>query len=178
MSNPVATPPSIRRVQDEEREELARLIRTGWGSSMIASRGVLRDASKLPCLLAVEGERWLGVAVYLLARGDCELVLLETFDRGRGIGTALLDATIEVARESNSRRLWLVTTNDNLDALRFYQRRGLRLARLWVDAATEARQKLKPEIPLTGAHGIPIRDELELELILRNGDSPEDQPGA
>jgi len=113
-----------------------------------------------------------------LARGDCELVLLETFDRGRGIGTALLDATIEVARESNSRRLWLVTTNDNLDALRFYQRRGLRLARLWVDAATEARQKLKPEIPLTGAHGIPIRDELELELILRNGDSPEDQPGA
>lgn len=134
MPDPVATPPSIRHVREDERPELARRIRTGWGSSTIASRGVLHDASKLPCLVAVEGERRLGVAAYHLTRGNCELVLLETFDRGRGIGAALLDAVVDIALKSNSRRLWLVTTNDNLDALRFYQRRGLRLARLWADA--------------------------------------------
>ena len=80
------------------------------------------------------------------------------------------EATAGIARKSNSRRLWLVTTNDNLDALRFYQRRGMCLVRLWVDATTEARRTLKPEIPLTGEYGIPLRDELELELILSRSD--------
>jgi len=68
-------------------------------------------------------------------------------------------------------RLWLVTTNDNLHALRFYQRRGMCLVRVWPDATTRAREKLKPQIPLTGEHGIPIRDELELELQLGRGDA-------
>jgi hypothetical protein len=39
-----------------------------------------------------------------------------------------------------------------------------------VDATTEARRTLKPEIPLTGEYGIPLRDELELELILSRSD--------
>jgi hypothetical protein len=87
----------------------------------------------------------------------------------------LLAAAIEEARKLNSRRLWLVTTNDNLDALRFHQRSDMRLARLWVNATKEAREKLKPEIPMIGDYGIPLRDELELELILRTaGDSADD----
>ena len=166
---------TIRLVRDDEREELAHFIRTGWGSSIITSRGIAHDASLLPCLVAEEGERWLGLAVYQADGDECELVLLEAFEKHRGVGTALLEATIEQARRLNSRRLWLVTTNDNLDALRFYQRRDMRLARLWRDATTEARQTLKPEIPLVGDHGIPLRDELELELILTTaGDSAED----
>jgi len=47
----------------------------------------------------------------------------------------------------------------------------MRLARLWRDAVTEARRTLKPEIPPTGEFGIPIADELELEMILGDGDS-------
>ena len=166
MAESPATVPAIRAIRDDERARLAGLIRAGWGSPVITSRGLAHEASQLPCLVAVDGERWLGVAVYRLDGDECELVLLEAFQHGHGVGTALLGATAEVARKSNSRRLWLVTTNDNLDALRFYQRRGMRLVRLWVDATTEARRTLKPEIPLVGEHGIPLRDELELELIL------------
>jgi hypothetical protein len=55
--------------------------------------------------------------------------------------------------------------DDNTNALRFYQRRGMRLAGLHRDAIAGSR-RLKPEIPETGADGIPIRDELELELVL------------
>ena len=157
---------SIRPVRDDEREELARFIRTGWDSKTITSRGIPHDASALPCLVAVDGERWLGLAAYRPDGDECELVLLEALEKRLGIGTALLQVTIEQARKLNSRRLWPVTTNDNLDALRFYQRR---------DATTEARDKLKPEIPLIGDHGIPLRDEMELELILMtSGDSAED----
>lgn len=69
-------------------------------------------------------------------------------------------------QNSNSRRLWLVTTNSNLDALRFYQRRGLHLVRVWPDAMNRSRE-LKPEIPMIGDFGIAIRDELELEIVFR-----------
>ncbi|MGD0019899.1 MAG: GNAT family N-acetyltransferase [Candidatus Limnocylindrales bacterium] len=157
---------TIRPIRLEERGELDRVIAKSWGSPYVVSRLMLHRVSELPCLLAVDGDRWLGVAAYRLAAGACELVLLEAFERGRGTGTALLDEVVAKARSAGARRLWLVTTNDNVDALRFYQRRGLRLVRLWPDAVTQARSLLKPEIPLTGDHGITIRDELELELPL------------
>jgi GNAT superfamily N-acetyltransferase len=162
---------SIRPIRDDERAELAARVSRSWGSSRVVSRGVAHEITDLPCLLATDGEKWLGVAAYRLAGDECELVLIEAFERGRGIGTALLEAAADLARESNSRRLLLVTSNSNVDALRFYQRRGMHLVRVWVDALTEARKHLKPEIPLLGDHGIPIRDELELELLLQNAES-------
>ena len=85
----------------------------------------------------------------------------------------VLAAPADIARGLNSRCLWLVTSNSNVAALRFYQRRGMRLVRVWTDALTRARQEFKPEIPLIGDHGIPIRDELELELKL-DGNRHED----
>jgi len=75
----------------------------------------------------------------------------------------LVAAVKRAAQETGCRRLWLITTNDNLDALRLYQRRGFTLAAVHPNAAAEAR-RLKPEIPLIGEYGIPIRDELELEM--------------
>jgi GNAT superfamily N-acetyltransferase len=169
MADSAAAGPTIRPIRDDERGELTSVVRAHWGSPILASRGVAHDAATLPCLVAVDGERWLGLAAYRLDGDECELVLLEAFEKNAGVGTALLEATAAIARKSNSRRLWLVTTNGNIDALRFYQRRGLRLVRLWVDAITEARRNLKPEIPLAGDNGIPLRDELELELNLRDG---------
>jgi len=171
----MATEPSpavtIRPVRDDERNELDRRIVAGWGSSVVVSRGSRHRVSELPCLVAVAGQTWLGVAAYRLAAGACELVLLEAFERDRGVGTALFAGVVELARTAGARRLWLVTTNDNTAALRFYQRRGMRLVRLRLDAVTQARRLLKPEIPLLGENGIPIRDELELELV----DWPEDE---
>ncbi len=63
------------------------------------------------------------------------------------------------------RRLHVVTTNDNVDALRFYQKRGFVLCELRRDAITAGR-RLKPTIPWLGTYGIPLRDELELERVL------------
>jgi GNAT superfamily N-acetyltransferase len=157
---------TIRPLRDDEREKLARVVEENWGSSLIVSRGTVHDVRDLPCLVKTNGSRWLGLAAYRIAGGECEIVLIEAFERGHGTGTALVDAVIEAARAAAARRLWLVTTNDNLDALRFYQRRGMRLVRLWPGAVTRARQLLKPEIPPTGDHGIPICDELELEMDL------------
>ena len=82
---------------------------------------------------------------------------------GRWRRLALLNEISRLARTAGCRRIWLITTNDNLPALGFYQRRGMRLIAVYPDALADAR-KLKPTIPMRGLAGIPLLDELELEL--------------
>ena len=103
-------------------------------------------------------KRSAGILMYQRVASECELVAIAA-SRGRhGVGTALLEAL--QARLADGDRIWLVTTNDNLDALRFYQRRGFRLCALRPGAVDDARHTLKPSISRTGAYGIPLRDEL------------------
>jgi hypothetical protein len=102
---------------------------------------------------------------YRLAGASCEIISLDSLRPGIGVGTALIDAVAVAARQTGCRRLWLITTNDNLNALGFYQKRGFVLAAVHPDAVAEARL-LKPNIPLVGLNGIPLRDEIELERIL------------
>jgi GNAT superfamily N-acetyltransferase len=146
-------------------EWLAERLREAWGSTEIVIRGRLRDASKLPALVYRDEDEVVGLATYELTPEACELVTIDAFRQHAGVGSALLDALEEEARAHGCRRLWVITTNDNLNALRFYQRRGLRLVAVY-PGAVDAGRRLKPAIPRIGNYGIPIRDELELELTL------------
>lgn len=143
--------------------ELIRL----WGSTTVVSRGREHDADGLGGFACEAGARTVGLATYEVRGGECELVTLDAFHEGQGIGSVLLEAVAVAARHSGCRRLWLITSNDNLRALRFYQRRWLRLVAVYAGAIDEARL-IKPEIPKIGGHGIPIHDELELELPLQS----------
>ena len=155
----------VHPVNDERRPQLAQLLRREWGSPEIVSRGEVHDASRSPALICATDGRIVGLATYEITGDQCELLTLDAFDRGRGIGSRLLEAVIDLARNKGCRRVWLVPSNDNLDAVRFYQRRGLRLVAVHSGAIDEART-IKPAIPLVGNYGSPIRDELELELRL------------
>jgi ribosomal protein S18 acetylase RimI-like enzyme len=97
---------------------------------------------------------------------QCEILTLHTAQQWQGVGTALLKTVERLATEQGCIRLWLITTNDNVDALRFYQRRGFCLAALHRSAVDDSRARLKPEIPTVGNYGIPLRDEVELEKRL------------
>ena len=94
---------------------------------------------------------------------QCEVLTLHADEQWRGAGTVLIEAAAQLARRQGCTRLWVITTNDNVDALRFYQRRGFCLVRVHRGAVDRSRASLKPEIPLVGAYGIPLRDEIELE---------------
>ena len=96
---------------------------------------------------------------------DCEIVTIDSTVEGAGVGTALINVVRKIAKAKGCKRLWLITTNDNLNALGFYQKRGFQIIAVRPNAVDEAR-KLKPQISLKAANGIPIRDELELELEL------------
>jgi ribosomal protein S18 acetylase RimI-like enzyme len=155
----------VRAPQADERASIERLLHESWGSTTVVSRGEARDASQLPALVAVEDGEILGLATFCFEDGACELVSLDSLREGQGIGSALLVGVSEQAGQRGCTRVWLITSNDNLDAVRFYQRRGMRLVAVHRGAIDEAR-RIKPSIPLIGEHGIPIHDELELELRL------------
>lgn len=143
----------------------------GWAASLLdaelagrwqARRGELVDVLDRPGLVAeLDGE---AVGLLTFRRdpdGECEIEALVARARGRGLGTALVE---ELVWRAGTGPIRVVTTNDNLVALAFYQRRGFRLDELRRGAVDEARRTLKPTIGTLGQGGIPIRDELELVL--------------
>ncbi len=156
----------VRPLDPADRAWLERLLADAYGSSRIASRGRLHDAALLPGFVAEQDGARVGAVTLSIEAGECEIVTLNSAVETAGVGSALIAGARQAAVEAGCRRLWLVTTNDNTPALRFYQRRGFRLVALRPDAVAAARRSLKPEIPLTGVGGIPIRDEIELELAL------------
>lgn len=155
----------VRPLADADRAWAAELIAGRWGSLRMVTRGVLHDMTRLPGLVAWRAGERVGLLTCCLAGDSCEIVSLDSLVEGAGIGSALVAAAQDTARAAGCRRLWLITTNDNLPALRFYQKRGFRLVAVHVGAVDEAR-RLKPEIPAVGLDGIALHDELELELAL------------
>jgi ribosomal protein S18 acetylase RimI-like enzyme len=155
----------VRPVEDSDRDWLRETLAQA-GHLRILSRGRLtEDASKLAGFLAERAGATVGYALVRIENDDLEVVALEALTPREGIGTALLAAAADEAQEAGCARAWLITTNDNLDAVRFYQRRGWDLVALHRDAITTGRH-LKPEIPEVGDYGLPIRHELEFELLL------------
>lgn len=148
-----------------EREWAAAFLHDSWGGGVVR-RGELVDPTGLPGFVGLaDGER-AGLATYAVRGDECELVTIDSLREGIGIGRALLDAVREAAVAAGCRRLWLVTTNNNVRALELYQRWGMELCAFRRDAVTEARKTLKPSIPERATNGIPISHELELELLL------------
>jgi ribosomal protein S18 acetylase RimI-like enzyme len=152
----------VRRATAEDTAAVAAFL-AARHSARVARRGELVDPLAHPQLIAGDLN---GVLTYIVDTDACEVLTLHCEPRHTGAGTALLDAVARIAADAGCTRLWLITTNDNVDALRFYQRRGFRLAALHAGAVDDSRGRLKPEIPEIGDHGIPLRDELELERLL------------
>jgi GNAT superfamily N-acetyltransferase len=156
----------VRARKDSDDEKVGRFL-ADRHSRRVARLGVLERPLHHPALLAENYDGELaGVLTYIVTGRECEILTLHAARSWGGVGTALIEALERLAAERGCRRLWVLTTNDNVDALRFYQRRGFRLAGLNPGAVDDARATLKPEIPPVGAHGIPLRDELVLDKRL------------
>jgi len=153
----------IIELTDEHRPWARELLIGNWGSVRIVTRGKVHQADALPGLVAVIGEEPVGLLTYALENGECEIVSLNAVVEGRGVGSSLVREVREIAHSRGCSRVWLITTNDNTHALRFYQRLGMVIAAVYPNALAESR-RLKPEIPEIGIDGIPLRDEIELEI--------------
>jgi ribosomal protein S18 acetylase RimI-like enzyme len=156
---------SVRPIEETDRASVNHILRVNWGASEIISRGFIHNAGELPGFVAFDNGRIVGLLTYNIRGDQCEIVTLNSFRESIGVGSALIVQTENIAIANGCKRLWLITTNDNLLAIRFYQKRGFRIAAIHIGAIVESR-KLKPEIPLLGNDDIPIRDEIEMEMLL------------
>lgn len=157
----------IRPLHAADRDWVAEFMTERWGADIVVGHGVIHRPAELPGFLAVQQSQKVGLLTYHIDGESCEIVTIDSTQPSSGIGMALIEAVKNAARAAKCKRLWLITTNDNLNALRFYQKRGFVLVAVHRNALEISRQ-LKPEIPLLGADGIPLRDEIELEMILGN----------
>ena len=155
----------VRRRETSDDAWIIAMLTETWGSTRVVSRGRMHDAMTLPGFVAVLDGQSAGLATHDAEGDSCELVTLNSLIEKRGVGMALIEAVKTEAGRLGCRRLWLITTNDNTHALRFYQRRGFFFVALHKGAIADSR-RLKPEIPAVGNDGIPIRDEIELAIEL------------
>lgn len=155
------------RVREEfDRPAVDRFLAERHSAPRVARRGEVLYPLDHPALLTEADGKLTGVLTYVVRVDHCEILTMHTSPQWSGAGSALIAEVRRIAAARGCTRLWVVTTNDNVDALRFYQRRGFRLTTLCVGAVDDARARLKPEIPEIGAYGIPLRDELELDQPL------------
>ncbi len=150
-------------LEKADRSWAIDLWQRNWNGDIVVSRGKIHHLKKLNGFVAKVDDERVGLVTYEIANNQYEIVSLDSMMEGVGIGSILIDQCIQDAKKHHCKRVWLVTTNDNTEALRFYQRRGFVINAVYKDAIQESR-KLKPKIPHVGNNGIPIRDEIELEF--------------
>jgi len=155
----------IRPVSQKDKEWVRNFIIKEWGSERSVSRRKIYYPHQLPGFVAIKNKKYLGLITYHIEKNAIEIITMNSILKRRGIGKALVERVTKVAKKSGCQRIWLVTTNDNLDALIFWQKIGFFVKAVHPNAMSFSR-KLKPEIPEIGNYGIPIRDEIELEKII------------
>jgi GNAT superfamily N-acetyltransferase len=157
----------IRPINSTDRSWISDLIEKRWGTNQVVTRGKIHEIKQLPGFIALKTNDRIGLLTYSISNGDIEIVTLDSLVENIGVGTALISQARSLAVHTTCQRIWLITTNDNMPALRFYQKRGFHLVAIHQNAVDYSRT-LKPEIPLIGLDGIPINDEIELEMMLNS----------
>lgn len=155
----------LRRLTPADLPRLRQFLIEHWGGEEIIARGNIYRPEQLDGFVVEHENEWVGLLTFFVKHDECEVTSLDSLREGKGIGTQLIDKAVEQARAGHCKRLFLITTNDNLQALGFYQRRSFEIVTVYRGAVNESR-KIKPNIPLVGMDGIPLRDEIELEIKL------------
>jgi N-acetylglutamate synthase-like GNAT family acetyltransferase len=153
------------RVTHQTREEVNEFIRRHWLTDRMIVRGEEVDMTIQEGFAARGPQGILGLAMYRIQGDACEILSLDSLCENRGTGTALVGLVLQEAEKNGCRRVVVITTNDNIRAIRFYQKRGFDLTRLYHNAL-EVSRRYKPQIPLLGEEGIPLRHELEFQYDL------------
>lgn len=150
------------RINSANRELANAFIREHWYTTTMVIRGKQIDMTQTEGFFLREAESIAGLLTYLIYDNVLEITSLDSLRENQGIGSALVDMAVREARNRGLQKIVLITTNDNINAIRFYQKRGFDMVRLFRNAVDDAR-KLKPEIPLIGENGIPLHHEIEFE---------------
>ncbi|GJQ62706.1 MAG: N-acetyltransferase [Melioribacteraceae bacterium] len=150
-----------------EDTEVRKILEEHWGSTTIIAMDRVHTIEDLSGFVAIQKNMAAGLITYEIRKNTCEIVTLNSLIPRIGVGSELVSRCIKLAREENCEKIWVSTTNDNTDAMKFYQKRGFRFRQIYPDKIDEYRLK-KPEIPLIGMNDIPMKDEIVFDMVLHS----------
>ena len=152
----------IRELAPNEQSQAVALLDAELGGRLQARLDEVHDVLSMPAIGAAAHERLVGIACSRWSGiGSSSPRWPSLVLTGWAVSAASWSKPCRAGIAQGASELWLVTTNDNLDALRLYQRHGFHLDRVHPGAVDRARRQ-KPSIPALGEFGIPLRDELVL----------------
>jgi ribosomal protein S18 acetylase RimI-like enzyme len=157
---------SIRDKLESDNAWLSDYLKNSWGSSIVVTQGKIYRSEDLEGYIAESNNKVVGIGLFDISSNRCEIVVLESMIPKKGIGTRIVESIKQQAEKMNCDVLWLITTNDNTNAIMYYEKIGFKVTATYKDAIIKAR-KIKPEIPLIGNNGIEIKDEIKLEIRLK-----------
>ena len=153
-------------IEGKFRNAAAAFLEDRWGTAEMIIRGEVIDLTKAQGFMAIDGGKTVGLITYYIKNKVCEITSLDSNMEGRGIGSKLVKMAVEAAKENGCEKIVVETTNDNIKALRFYQKRGFDMVRLRRNSLDTAR-KIRPSIPLYGKEGIPLKHNIEFEIVFK-----------
>lgn len=156
----------IIEISNTNRQQVNDFIISHWFSTDMAVRGELVDMTRLDGFVVYDINEIIGLVTYRIDGSECEIMSLDSLVPNEGIGTTLTNKVIEAAKKRNCSKVKLITTNDNINAISFYQKRGFDMVCIYRNSLETAR-KLKPSIPMYGDYNIPLKHEIEFEMNLR-----------
>lgn len=157
---------SYRSIENSDKNLINKFIVKHWGSEKVVVHSTEYFPANLPGYIAQYGNLIVGLITFKFLEISCEIITINSEIEKFGIGSELIKLVEKETRKNNIDTIWLITTNDNIKAIEFYQKRGFQLVEVYPNAVIESR-KLKPDIPIFAENGIPIRDELKFNKRLK-----------
>lgn len=154
-------------ITEDNRAQANAFLAARWFSTDMVIRGRTVDLSRAQGVAAMEQGGLSGLVTYIRSGDTMEITSLDSVTENRGVGTGLAARVLGLAAAAGCRRVIAVTTNDNIRAIRFYQKRGFDMSRFFHNSLNMSRH-LKPQIPLVGNDGIPLRHEIEFEKTIES----------
>ena len=154
---------NIVPIDKKNREKVNTLLSEEWNGLNMIVRGKIISLKNIDGMVLYENDIILGIITYIISEDTLEIISLNSFKERRGIGSKLIIAVMDKANNDKCSSIKLITTNDNINAIKFYQRRGFVISNIYIDSIKNYR-KIKPDIPTKGEFDIPIRDEIEFRL--------------
>lgn len=156
----------IKRIDENDKDKIIKIIEKEWGSRIIVSKGKKYNINDLPGFIAKFDNKIVGIITYYINNKKCEIISLNVIKENIGIGTKLIEQVKLEALNKKCKKILLITTNDNINAIKFYQKKGFNIKKVNINAIKRSR-KIKPGIPEKGFYNIPILHEVEFELKIK-----------
>ena len=154
----------IIRTDEKLKLEVKKIFIDKWKTDYMISKYKIHYVDNLESFVYLENNTIVGILTFVIENNDIEIVSLDSFKENNGIGSLLINEIIKYYKINNFKKVWLVTTNDNLHALKFYQKRNFNISNIYLNAVNKARE-IKPSIPKNGYDDIPILHEIELTYL-------------